>query len=99
MLMEYRRGRITQEYRRWGRLARLLRFRVGATHVTPDDDSLRVGRPNDLHSDYAMRLVGSAQAHRNGLAVWLNCLMYRIGFRRRSVTQVNTPRAMTSRSI
>src|SRR5712691_6987645 len=26
--MEYRRGRITQEYRRWGRPARLARFRA-----------------------------------------------------------------------
>src|SRR5713226_10531414 len=28
MLMEYRRGRIAEEYRRWGRLARLARFRA-----------------------------------------------------------------------
>src|SRR5438309_11836827 len=46
-----------------------------------------------------MRLVGSARAHRNGLAVLLYYLMYRISFRRRSVNEVNTPRAMTSRSI
>ena len=44
--MEYRRGRITQEYRRRGRPARLARFRrfrsgLGATHVTHDDDNLR----------------------------------------------------------
>src|SRR5260370_22720460 len=28
MLREYRRGRITRDYRRWGRLARLARFRA-----------------------------------------------------------------------
>jgi hypothetical protein len=42
--MEYRRGRIMQAYRRWGRPARLARFRLarfraGATHVTHDDDN------------------------------------------------------------
>src|SRR5215831_15092146 len=41
--MEYRRGRMTQEYRRWGRSARLARFSAspGATHVMHDDNNLR----------------------------------------------------------
>src|SRR5258708_37190652 len=39
--MKYRRGRITKADRRWGRPARLARFRAGATHVTHDDDNLR----------------------------------------------------------
>src|SRR6266446_6507126 len=39
--MEYRRGRITQEYRRRSRPARLAASGPGATHVTHDDDNLR----------------------------------------------------------
>src|SRR5260370_29872199 len=39
--MEYRRARITQEYRRRGRRARLAASGLGATHVTHDDDNLR----------------------------------------------------------
>jgi len=42
---------------------------------------LLVDRPYDLCSDHAMRLVGSAWAHRTGLAVLLYCLMYRISDR------------------
>jgi hypothetical protein len=52
MLMEYRRGRIPQEYRRWGRLARLVCFRAGATHVTPEDDNLRASSGTSQRQGY-----------------------------------------------
>jgi len=63
--MEYRRGRIAREYRRWGRLARLARSGLGATHVTHDDEGRKPARfPNsakhgeeELSLDNAFALI------------------------------------------
>jgi hypothetical protein len=46
-----------------------------------------------------MRLVGSPQAHRTGLAALLYCLVLSHQRPSEIVTEVNTPGAMTSRSI
>ena len=46
-----------------------------------------------------MRRYGSKFFHFTGLAFLLYWRMYRMSFLLRSVTEVNTPRAMTSRSI
>src|ERR1700745_2377581 len=46
-----------------------------------------------------MRRVGSRERHFMVLGALLYWWMYRMSFRRRSGTEVKTPRAMTSRSI
>src|SRR5882757_630451 len=69
--MEYRRGRITEGYRRWGRPARLACFRAGSHSRTYDDDNLRAAsafrRDNDKdngggNSKYKSKCGGSSHS-------------------------------------